>query len=335
MPRSTFIIAEVGVNHGGDVGVAEELVKAAKLAGADAVKFQTFDASRLVTSTAPKASYQRRATSATESQHRMLRDLELSREAHERLVECCRASEIEFMSSAFDEGSAAFLYQLGLRRLKIPSGEITNLPFLRHLGGFEAALILSTGMATLDEVIEAVDVLERAGTKRSSITVLHCTTEYPAPMRDVNLLAMVTLATTIGVEVGYSDHTLGIEVPIAAVALGAAVIEKHLTLDRSRQGPDHQASLEPSDFAKMVESIRNIESALGDGVKRAMPSELTNMAVARKSLVAATHIRMGELFSPQNIVVKRPGDGISPMRWDEVMGMPATRAFAADEVIEI
>jgi N,N'-diacetyllegionaminate synthase len=330
-----MIIAEAGVNHNGELDLARRLIDAAADAGADLVKFQTFRADRLVTRQAAKAGYQARAGAAEESQHAMLRRLELSREMHQQLIAHAAARSIGFFSTAFDRDSADLLLELGLQRFKIPSGEITNLPYLRHIGGYRKQVILSTGMATLDEIEAALQALETAGTARAQITVLHCTSEYPAPLDEVNLRAMLTIRDAFGVAVGYSDHTVGIEVAVAAVALGATVIEKHFTLDRTLPGPDHQASLEPGELTAMVRAIRNIEQALGDGCKRPGASEARNRAVARKSLVAARAIRAGEAFSEANLAVKRPGTGVSPMRWDEVLGRPAKRDFAPDELIEL
>jgi N,N'-diacetyllegionaminate synthase len=331
---TTLIIAEAGVNHNGDLALAKRLVDAAVEAGADVVKFQTFRADRLATQDARTADYQRRGGSG-DTQHAMLRRLELSRDMHLALIEHCRARGIEFFSSAFDLESVELLAGLGLTRFKIASGELTNLPLLRDVGRRGGNVIVSTGMATLDEIRAAITVLEKAGTPRDRITVLHCNTEYPTPMSDVNLKAMLTIRHELGVAVGYSDHTPGIEVPIAAVALGASVIEKHFTLDRGLPGPDHKASLEPGELRAMVAAIRNIESAMGDGVKRPSPSESRNKAAARKSLVAARAIRAGEPFSESNLAVKRPGSGISPMKWDEVLGRKAPRDFAPDELIEL
>ena len=330
----TLIIAEAGVNHNGDLHLAERLIVAAADAGADAVKFQTFVADRLVTVTATKADYQKQTTAASESQHAMIRRLELTRPMHERLLAYSQERGISFLSTPFDLPSIDLLAELGLPRFKIPSGEITHLPYLRHIGSFGKRIILSTGMATLGEIETALEVLETAGTGRDQITVLHCNTEYPTPMADVNLRAMLTIRDAFGVAVGYSDHTPGIEIPIAAVALGATVIEKHLTLDRTLPGPDHKASLEPGEFAAMVRAIRNIECALGDGRKRPSPSEAKNKPIARKSLVAAVAIRAGQVFTLENVAVKRPGTGLSPMRWDEVMGRVATRDFGVDELVE-
>jgi N,N'-diacetyllegionaminate synthase len=335
MSRKTLIIAEAGVNHNGDLELAKQIVKAAANAGADLVKFQTFAAERLAIDSAPKADYQNQTTDQKQSQFAMLRQLELTAEMHEQLIVYCSKQGIGFFSTGFDLQSVDYLASLGADRFKIPSGEITNLPYLRHVGAFGKPLILSTGMATLGEIEAALDACEIAGTPRSRVTVLHCNTEYPTPMSDVNLRAMCSIRDAFGVAVGYSDHTLGIEVPIAAVALGATVIEKHLTLDRNLPGPDHKASLEPDEFAAMVRAIRNIEQAMGDGTKRPSPSESKNKSIARKSLVAARSIKAGERFTPENLTAKRPGTGVSPMRWDEVMGRTATRNYGADEMIEL
>lgn len=332
---STLVIAEAGVNHNGDLRLAKALVEAAAAAGADLVKFQTFVASRIIAPHAPKADYQKSATGVAESQQDMVRKLELSRADHEVLIQHCRRCGIGFFSTAFDAGSFDLLVDLGVDRVKIPSGEITNLPLLRHMTRLGMPVLLSTGMARLGEIEDAIEAIERAGTPRSLITVLHCTTEYPAPMAEVNLRAMAALRACLGVEVGYSDHTPGIEIPVAAVALGASVIEKHFTLDRNLPGPDHQASLVPDELKAMVTAIRNVEQALGDGIKRPMPSELKNRAIARKSLVASRPIAAGEPFSGANLTAKRPGSGISPMRWDDVVGRRAPRHFAADEIIEL
>lgn len=331
----TLIIAEAGVNHNGDIELAKQLIAAAKAAGADIIKFQTFKTGSLVTKTADKAPYQKGSTDPAESQYNMIRNLELSRADHEALIKECRRLGIGFFSTAFDTDSFDMLVELGLDQVKIPSGELTNLPLLRYMTRLGMPVMLSTGMATLGEIETALDVIEQSGTPRQIVTLLHCTTEYPAPMLDVNLRAMVSMKAALGVEVGYSDHTSGVEVPIAAVALGARVIEKHFTLDRSLPGPDHQASLEPHELKSMVQAIRNIEVALGDGVKRPSPSELKNRLIARKSLVAIQAIRVGDVFSADNVGTKRPGTGISPMRWDEVMGRSAPRDFNVDELIEL
>ncbi|MDH4395564.1 MAG: N-acetylneuraminate synthase [Limnobacter sp.] len=331
----TLIIAEAGVNHNGDLELAKQLIIAAKAAGADIVKFQTFKANKLVTKSADKAAYQKNTTDSNEGQYQMLQKLELSRADHEVLIDECRSQSIGFHSTAFDTDSFDMLVELGLNQVKIPSGELTNLPLIRHMTSLGMPVILSTGMANLGEIEAAIDVIEQAGTPRNRITVLHCTTEYPTPMADVNLRAMVGIKAALGVEVGYSDHTPGIEVPIAAVAMGATIIEKHFTLDRTLPGPDHQASLEPRELKAMVDAIRNIEVALGDGIKRPTTSELKNKPIARKSLVAIKAIRTGETFDTNNVGTKRPGTGISPMRWDEIMGRVASRDFSIDELIEL
>ena len=335
MIKRTLVIAEAGVNHNGDLGLAKNLIDVAVEAGADLIKFQTFNADRQVTRTAKKADYQTRTTDSKESQHEMLRRLELTPDMHKELISHCASRNIGFFSTGFDMASVDLLVSLGQDQFKVPSAEITNLPYLRHIGQLGKAVILSTGMATLGEIEEAIDVLVLAGTPRSNLTVLHCTTEYPTPMNEVNLRAMQSIHAAFGVAVGYSDHTIGIEVAIAAVAMGATVIEKHFTLDRSLPGPDHQASLEPEELIAMVAAIRNIEIALGDGIKRLTPNEARNKPVARKSLVASHTIKAGEIFSAKNTTAKRPGTGISPMRWEEVMGRPASRDFAQDELIEL
>ncbi len=335
MINRTLIIAEAGVNHNGDLELAKRLIDAAAEAGADLVKFQTFSANRQVTKLAVKADYQVQATGNTESQHEMLRRLELSEAMHRELIEHCAIRNIGFFSTGFDIESVDLLVKLGQDHFKIPSGEITNLPYLRHIGQLGKTVILSTGMASLGEIEAAIEALEQAGTPRPHITVLHCTTEYPTLMWEVNLRAMQSIQNAFKVEVGYSDHTQGIEVAIAAVAMGAAVIEKHFTLDRNLPGPDHQASLEPAELAAMVAAIRNIEIALGDGVKRLTPSEAKNKPVARKSLVASRAIKAGEVFSADNLTAKRPGTGLSPMYWDTIVGKQARRDFAEDELIEL
>jgi len=332
---SILIIAEAGVNHNGDLGLAKQLIDVAAEAGADLVKFQTFKADRLATRVAEKADYQILTTDGKESQHEMLSRLELTEDMHRELIAHCLTRNIGFFSTGFDMESIDLLLRLGQDHFKIPSGEITNLPYLRHIGKLGRSVILSTGMATLGDIEAAIDVLEQAGTARAQMTVLHCTTEYPTPMNEVNLCAMQSIHAAFGVAVGYSDHTAGIEVAIAAVAMGATVIEKHFTIDRNLPGPDHQASLEPAELKAMVAAVRNIEDALGDGIKRLTPSEARNKPVARKSLVASQAIKTGDAFSAQNITTKRPGTGISPMRWDEMMGRVATRDFEADELIEI
>jgi N,N'-diacetyllegionaminate synthase len=333
MNTNTLIIAEAGVNHNGDLNLAKQLIDAAAAAGADLVKFQSFSANRLVTRTAKKAAYQVQTTDSTESQHTMLSRLELTEKMHEELISHCAARTIGFLSTGFDIESVDLLRRLGQQCFKIPSGEITNLPYLRHIGKLGKPVIMSTGMSTLGEIEAAIEVLERAGTPRTKITVLHCTTEYPTPMSEVNLRAMLTIREAFDVQVGYSDHTQGIEIAIAAVAMGATVIEKHFTLDRKLPGPDHQASLEPPALCAMIAAIRNIEIALGDGIKRLTPSETRNKPIGRKSLVASHAIKAGEIFTPKNLTAKRPGTGISPMRWDEVLGRRALFDFAPDELI--
>ena len=333
MSAQTLIIAEAGVNHNGDIKLAKKLIDVAVNAGADFVKFQTFNADRLATHAAKKAEYQAQTTDRNETQHEMLRRLELTPAMHHELIAHCKMRKIGFFSTGFDIESVDFLASLGQNLFKIPSGEITNLPYLRHIGRLGKPIILSTGMSNMPEIESAIKALEQAGTPRSKITVLHCTTEYPTPMCDVNLHAMQSIQTELSVAVGYSDHTLGIEVAVAAVAMGATVIEKHFTLDRTLPGPDHKASLEPAELKTMVSSIRNIELALGDGVKQLAPSEAKNILVARKSIVASKDIQIGERYSAENLTAKRPGTGISPMRWDEIIGLKANRNYAPDELI--
>ena len=330
---SVFVIAEAGVNHNGSLELAKKLVDAAKDAGADCVKFQTFIAENIVSKHAAKAEYQKTDAKDAESQYDMLKKLELSFHEIRELNEYCAKKDIEFLSTAFDLESVEYLNGLSMKRWKIPSGEITNLPYLLKIARLNKPIILSTGMSTLDEIKNAVTVLKQNGAV--DITVLHCTTEYPAPYRDVNLRAMLTIKEALNVKVGYSDHTEGIEVPIAAAALGAVVIEKHFTLDRNMEGPDHSASLEPDEFKSMVNAIRNIETCLGDGIKQPVEAEIKNMPVVRKSIVAKRDIKKGEVFSEENLVVKRPGNGISPMRWFDVLGKPAKRDFQEDELIEL
>jgi N,N'-diacetyllegionaminate synthase len=329
-----LIIAEAGVNHNGNLDLAKQLIDAAANAGADIVKFQTFNAKRLVTRTAKKAAYQAQATNSSESQHDMLQRLELTEAMHHELIAYCKTCNIAFLSTGFDIESVDLLVSLGQDCFKIPSGEITNLPYLRHIGRLSKTVILSTGMSTLGDIEAAIKVLEQAGTPRNKLTVLHCTTEYPTPMNEVNLRAMQSIKSAFGVAVGYSDHTQGIEVAIAAVVMGATVIEKHFTLDRNLPGPDHQSSLEPLELKAMVSAIRNIEVALGDGIKRLTLSEARNITVARKSLVARRTIKAGEPFTPENLCVKRPGTGISPMRWDEAMHNNARKEYLVDEEVD-
>jgi len=331
----TFIIAEAGVNHNGSLDLAKQLVDVAMEAGADAVKFQTFKADKLVSKGAQKADYQKQTTSAEESQYEMIKKLELDENAHRELIRYCKEKQIMFLSTPFDHDSIELLNNFDMPIFKIPSGEITNLPYLRHIGGLGKEVILSTGMSDLGEIEDALDVLTQSGVSKEKITVLHATTEYPCPIGEVNLRAMQTIRMAFGVKTGYSDHTQGIEVPIAAVAMGASVIEKHFTLDRSMEGPDHKASLEPDELKAMVRAIRNISQALGDGVKKPTGSELRNIKVARKSIVAGRAISKGERLTDSNLAIKRPGMGLDPMRWDEVIGTHAVRDFLPDEAIAL
>jgi N,N'-diacetyllegionaminate synthase len=335
MRDKTFIIAEAGVNHNGSVEIAKRMIEVAKECGADAIKFQTFKAEEVVSKYAPKAEYQKQTTGDIESHLQMLKKLELSFDDFIVLKEYCDKLGIMFLSTPFDFESIDFLNSLGLEIFKIPSGEITNLPYLEKIGKLRKKVILSTGMADLGEIEDALDILTSCGTKKEDITILHCNTEYPTPYEDVNLLAMLTIKEAFKVKVGYSDHTLGIEIPIAAVALGASVIEKHFTLDRNMQGPDHKSSLEPNELKAMVRAIRNVEKALGDGIKKPSPSEIKNKIIVRRSIVAKRNIKRGEIFNEENITVKRPATGISPMRWYEILGKTATRDYKEDEIIEI
>lgn len=331
----TLIIAEAGVNHNGSLELAFELIDAASDAGADVVKFQTFKAENLVTKSAAKADYQLGTTDLKETQFEMIKKLELSYDMHIKLVSRCKEKAIRFSSTGFDTPSVDFLIKLGVGFLKVPSGEITNLPYLRYVGTKRLPIILSTGMCTMQEVACALEILKKAGAEKTDITVLHCNTEYPTPMEDVNLRAILSMEKELGVKVGYSDHTLGIEVPIAAVAMGATVVEKHFTLDRSMAGPDHAASLEPDELQQMVKSIRNIEKVMGDGSKKPSKSERDNIGIVRKSIVASKNIKAGEKFNEDNLAVKRPGTGISPLRWDELLGLESNKDFQADELISI
>lgn len=333
--KKTLIIAEAGVNHNGSMQLAKQLVDAAVAAGADYVKFQTFKADKIASKQAAKAAYQQQTTGGNESQLDMLKRLELTEAAHYELLEYCEQKNIRFLSTAFDSESIDLLKKLGITLGKIPSGEITNLPYLRKMAASFPDLILSTGMTTMQELQAAVTALQNAGASKERLTILHCNTEYPTPFEDVNLHAMNAIGSQIGVPVGYSDHTQGIEVSVAAVALGATVIEKHFTLDRSMEGPDHKASLEPDELKAMVTAIRHIERALGTAEKAPSASEQKNKAIARKSIVAACAIRAGQAFTETNLAVKRPGNGISPMRWDEVIGQKAVRDFNEDELIEL
>ena len=331
----TIIIAEAGVNHNGDISLAKKLIDIAADAGADLVKFQTFKSSKLVTLSAPKADYQSLLTGSSESQYTMLNKLELTESMHHELIAHSHSKGIGFFSTGFDIESIDMLIRLGQERIKIPSGEITNLPLLRHVGKMNKEVILSTGMSDLGEVEKAIDILESSGTQKKKITVLHCTSAYPAPMVDINLLAMKTIQNKLQVAIGYSDHSEGIEISIAAVALGATIIEKHFTTNRNLPGPDHKTSLEPSELKSMISAIRNIESALGDGNKKLTPSESKNIIAVRRSIVAKIAIKKGELFTAENITTKRPCSVISPMDWDQVINTSAKRDFVSDEIIEL
>ena len=330
---SVFIIAEAGVNHNGCQETAKKLIDAAVEAGADAVKFQTFKAENLVSTKAEKAQYQKETTNSEESQFDMIKKLELDVKTHDILIDYCNTKGIMFLSTPFDHDSIYLLNKLGLEIFKIPSGEITNLPYLREIGKLNKKVILSTGMANIGEIEMALNILIESGTKKDNITILHANTMYPTPMEDVNLKAMLTIGNTFDIKYGYSDHTLGIEVDIAAVAMGASCIEKHFTLDKNMDGPDHKASLEPDELKAMVKGIRNIEIALGSSIKKASKSETPNIEVARKSIVAKTSIKKGEILSEKNITCKRPAKGISPMRWDEIIGTKATQNYEKDELI--
>lgn len=337
MPKHTIIIAEAGVNHNGSIELAKQLVDKAFEAGVDYIKFQTFKASKLVTKAAKQAEYQQRNIGKEgDSQYQMLKKLELSPKDHETLITYCKEKGVKFFSTAFDMESIEYLHSLNLGLWKIPSGEITNYPYVKKIAQYHEPVILSTGMCDINDISAAMNVLLKNGIQRDQITILHCNTEYPTPFEDVNLLAMQQIKDNFQVEVGYSDHTKGIEVPIAAVALGATVIEKHFTLDRNMEGPDHKASLEPTELKAMVSAIRNIEKAVGgDGTKHISDSERKNIAIARKSIVAAKDIKKGELLTEENLTVKRPGTGMSPMRWEEVVGTKAIRDFNEEDLIEI
>ena len=334
--KHTLIIAEAGVNHNGSIELAKQLVDKAVEAGVDYIKFQTFKTEKLVAKSAQMASYQKKNIGTEEnSQFAMLKKLELSPKQHDELIAYCKEKGIKFFSTAFDLDSIDYLHSLNLGLWKIPSGEITNYPYIKKIAQYGEPVIVSTGMCEMQDIENAVATLIKWGTKKEDIIILHCNTEYPTPYQDVNLKAMDAIREKFGVEVGYSDHTKGIEVPIAAVALGATVIEKHFTLDRNMEGPDHKASLEPEELKAMVSAIRNIEKAVGDGIKKVTDSEKGNIAVARKSIVASRNIKKGEILSEDNLTVKRPGTGISPMRWEEVLGQVAKRDFSEEELIEL
>ncbi len=331
---SVFIIAEAGVNHNGSVELAKKLIDVASEAGVDAVKFQTFKTENLVSKNAKKATYQKEnMNDGDDSQFNMLKKLELDVETHNELISYCNSKNIMFLSTPFDHDSIDMLNDLKLPIFKIPSGEITNLPYLRHIGSLNKKVILSTGMADIGEIEDALDIVIDAGTSKENITVLHANTMYPTPMCDVNLKAMVTIGNTFDVAFGYSDHTLGIEVDIAAVAMGASCIEKHFTLDNTMEGPDHKASLEPEELIAMVKGIRNIEIALGCSIKKPSPSEIPNIQIVRKSIVASCNIKKGDILGEGNLSIKRPANGINPMRWDEIVGTIAIKDYHEDELI--
>ncbi|EGK8203502.1 N-acetylneuraminate synthase [Campylobacter coli] len=332
--KQVLIIAEAGVNHNGDIDLAKRLIDVASEAGADYVKFQTFKTELCISKNAQKAAYQLKTTSKTESQFEMIKKLEFSKQTHEILINYCKKRDIKFLSTAFDLESIDLLIELGIDIFKIPSGEITNFPYLKKIAYLNKKIILSTGMATLGEIERALEVLVDNGTSREKITILHCNTEYPTPFEDVNLKAMQTIKNAFHLPVGYSDHTTGTIIPIAAVAMGACIIEKHFTLDKNMEGPDHLASLEPDELKIMVKNIRELEQALGDGIKKPSKSESKNINIGRKSLVAISPIKKGDLFTERNLGVKRPGNGISPMEWDNIVGKIANKDFDIDEPIE-
>lgn len=335
---SVFVIAEAGVNHNGSVETAKKMIDAATESGADAIKFQTFKTEKLVCKSAPQAEYQQRnslASNEDSTQFSLLKKLEINQEAHQELFDYCKLAGIVFISTPFDLDSVDLLKSLGLKIIKVPSGEITNYPYLKKVGKTFDQVILSTGMADLGEIEDALEILIESGVDRSNITVLHCNTEYPTPIQDVNLRSMLTIKNAFGVNVGYSDHTLGIEVSIAATALGATVIEKHFTLDKNMEGPDHSASLEPDELMMLVRGIRNTENSLGSPIKKPSASESKNKPIVRKSIIAARTIKKGESFTERNLCVKRPGTGISPMNWDNVINQIAKRDFLEDEIIDL
>lgn len=334
--NKTIIIAEAGVNHNGDIETAKRLIDVATEAGVDYVKFQTFKANKIVTKQAKRADYQNKNTKGSDTQYEMLKKLELNEDSHHLLIKYCNNKGIKFLSTGFDLDSLEFLNKIGIRLAKIPSGEITNYPYLKKVAQLYSEVILSTGMSDMDDIKKAFAILLKFGVKKENITILHCNTEYPTPMSDVNLKAMLHIKTELDVKIGYSDHTLGIEVPIAAVSLGARVIEKHFTLDRNLPGPDHRASLEPNELKSMVDSIRNIEKALsGSGIKEPSKSELKNKQIIRKSIIALKPISKGEIFNNRNIGTKRPGTGISPMKWESVIGQASKDNFEQDELISL
>ncbi len=333
--KRTIIIAEAGVNHNGDINIAKKLIDIAVEAGVDYVKFQTFKADLAISKNAKKADYQNKTTDKSESQYEMIKKLELDKETHHILIDYCKAKNIKFLSTPFDLESIDLLFDLGIELYKIPSGEITNYPYLKKIAQKGLPIIISTGMANMQEIHDAFNILTENGIAKKDITILHANTEYPTPMEDVNLNAMLTIGNEFNTNFGYSDHTLGVEIPTAAVALDASVIEKHFTLDRTMQGPDHKASLEPTELKAMVSAIRNIEIAMGNGIKKASKSEQKNKPIARKSIVANKNIKKGEIFTENNITVKRPGTGISPMLWNEIIGKKAIKNFVEDDLINV
>ena len=329
----TIIIAEAGVNHNGDLKTAFDLVDAAVNAKADIIKFQSFKAEKLATFNADKAIYQKRETNPIESQQSMLKRLELNFDEQIQLKNYCDSRNIEFLSTPFDTESIKFLTNLNPKRWKIPSGEITNIPYLKIIGSQKIPIILSTGMSNMSEIALALETIQLSGTPKNMITVLQCTTCYPAPIDQINLNAMKTISEAFDVNVGYSDHTCDLFIPVAAVAMGAKIIEKHFTLDRTMEGPDHKASLEPHELVEMIQAIKKVEKSLGDGNKRPLASEIENIKVARKSIVASIKIKKGDIFSEENLTTKRPGIGISPIHWEKILGMEATRNYDYDELI--
>ncbi len=333
MLNKVYIIAEAGVNHNGSIELAKKLVDVASEAGVDAVKFQTFKAKNLVIKNAIRAKYQDINTGNNDSQYDMLKKLELSKEMHQELIEYCKSKNLTFLSSPFDHDSIVLLDSFGLKIFKIPSGEITNLPYLRHIGKLKRNVILSTGMSSIQEIENALYILTQSGTKKDNIIVLHANSEYPTPMEDVNLRAMLTIGNKFDISYGYSDHTKGIEISIAAVAMGARCIEKHITLDRNMEGPDHKASIEPDELRDMVSAIRNIEKALGSHIKQPSKSETSNIKIVRKSIVAKIPIKKGDILNEKNLTIKRPGNGISPMKWDEIIGTKAKKNYREEELI--
>ena len=333
MFNKVYIIAEAGVNHNGSIDTAKMLVDVASESGADAVKFQTFKAKNLVTKNAIRAKYQDLNTGNKDSQYDMLKKLELNEEMHHELIEYCKSKNLTFLSSPFDHESIILLDNLGLKIFKIPSGEITNLPYLQHVGKLNKKVILSTGMSTIEEIEKALYILTKSGTNKYNITLLHANSEYPTPMEDVNLRAMLTIGNKFDISYGYSDHTTGIEISIAAVAMGARCIEKHITLDRNMDGPDHKASIEPDELSDMINAIRNVEKALGSDIKQPSKSESSNIKIVRKSIVAKIPIKKGDVLSDKNLAIKRPGNGISPMKWDEIIGTKAKKNYEEEELI--